>query len=659
MINFRYILIAAALGVTVSACNDMDLEPKGILSENTLLKSDEGIKKYLALIYQDCPIEDFNYGQNGDQIGYAVNASNGWHPGNQWQPQKSSPASVAQEATGRATEYGDGWEYWPYDRIHDINNFIEQLPNYSGNYTEEKMMEYLAEARFLRAYYYFGMVKRYGGVPIVKTTLDPTAPLDEITFPRDTEYDCWKFIEEDLKYAMEHGSTEKVAGRGNRYAAAALLSRAMLYAASNAKYGGYIKTTGEATAQGLMGIPSEKAAEFYRSAYDACKALQGKFSLHDGSDKEKAFVEVSTIQCPDEDIFVKLYTDRSDAIWQTSLFHCWDVMTLPTGTGLSSAVGCAIQPTWELASLYDHPAIEDEEGNPVRFDKMEDFWNTDKMEARARATIFFSGMTEPLSGTVLDMQAGVYTSYPGSVADGTSETVRSENDYTAAFRIRAQQPLTSQEVNGVQTKINGNVGQCDGTGDEGYSYTGMIIRKGVSTSDAPGRQDLMNCKTPFKVFRYGEILCNWAEAAYELGEETGNEQLRQEAFTYINELRNRAGAAPYTYKSNPEDIGTPIYGFKVDENLQFIRDERARELAYENQRLFDLRRWRVYDQMFLDGKYSHTLSCYYVIDEGKYIFLPEVDGQGRKVNFYRRWYYAQIPGGAISKNAKLIRNDGY
>ena len=126
MSNFKYIWVAAALGLgaSLTSCNDMDLDPKGILAENTLLKSDEGIKYYLSVIYQDLPIEDFNYGQNGDQIGYAVTAANGYHPGNQWQPQKSSPASTCAEACGRATEFGDGWDYWdvPYARIHDINN---------------------------------------------------------------------------------------------------------------------------------------------------------------------------------------------------------------------------------------------------------------------------------------------------------------------------------------------------------------------------------------------------------------------------------------------------------------------------------------------------------------------------------------------------------
>ena len=81
---FKYVFVAAALGLTVTSCADMDLEPKGLLYDNVLMSSDNGIQKYLALVYQDLPVEDFNYGQNGDQKGYATVNNNGWHVGNQW-----------------------------------------------------------------------------------------------------------------------------------------------------------------------------------------------------------------------------------------------------------------------------------------------------------------------------------------------------------------------------------------------------------------------------------------------------------------------------------------------------------------------------------------------------------------------------------------------
>lgn len=658
MKTFKYLFAAATLTLTIASCNDMDLEPKGIISENVLLKSDNGIKKYFALIYQDLPIEDFNYKQNGDDKGYATVNQAGWHEGNRWQAQKGSPAAAACEATGRDGSYGDGWGYWPYDRIRDINNFIAVFPDYRDNYTEDEYNAHLGEAYFLRAFYYFGIVKRYGGVPIVTEVLDPKAPTEELQMPRNTEYDCWKFIYEDLKFAMENATATVESGRASRYAAAALMSRAMLYAGSIAKYGGYVGTTGPAVSAGLMSISADKAQEFFQYAYDACKFLSNAgFKLHTGADKEKAYIEVF-LGNTSEDIFVKQYGSKADTPEKTSLFHCWDTMVLPRGEKMANDVGSALHPVWELVGLYEMPAIVDEDGKPVRFDKVSDIWDTDKMEARCRANFFFSGMTESASGTVMDIQAGVYTNYPGLASDGTAETDKSQNDYTAKYRVRASQPGTVETINGQSVQVNGKHGYAEGTGDEGYSTTGVFIRKYVNSAADPTTRVLFGSSQSWKVFRYGEVLCNWAEAAYELGLITGSETLKSEAFIYINELRDRAGAARYTPVNGPADIGSELYGFPVDENLQYIRDERARELCFENQRLFDLRRWRVADMMF-QNYWPRVMYPYYVMSEDKWIFLNEVETFGRKITFEKRWYYEQIPGGEIGKNPNLIRNDGY
>lgn len=667
MKTFKYIFVATALSLMASSCHDLDLEPKGLIYENVLMKSENGLQKYWALVYQDMPIEDFNYAMSGEFNGFATVNAEGWHSGNKWGAQKASPSSAALEATGRGTAYGDGFGYWPYDRIRDINNFIEQFPNYKEYYNEVEYEQLYAEAFFIRAFYYFGLVKRYGGVPIVDKVLDPKAPLEELQQPRNTEYECWKFIYNDLDYAMKHMSASKDdPSRPNRYAAAALMSRAMLYAASAAKYGSYTKITGPAVDAGLMGIAPDKAKEFYQYAYDACKFVQtGGYALNNGSDKEAAYVEQFTKDGTSEDILIKQYGSyvALKNNLNTSLFHCWDSMVLPLGTNLCTSVGAAIQPTWELVSLFETPAITDEEGYPIRFDNMEDFWNSDKMEPRARAIFFFSGMTETGSGSKLDFQAGVYKSYPGTAADGTAETGGSENDYTKAYRVTAQNADNNQmyqTINGENVKVAGMHGSFRGTGDEGYSYTGMLIRKYVNpNSDLTLRGNLFGSSQSWKVFRYGEVLLNWAEAAYELGLETNNDELKQEAFTYVNEVRERAGATPYQMVSNPEDLGMEKYGFPVDENLQFIRDERARELCFENLRIYDIRRWRVADVDFMDGKQAHGLFAYRVLAENKWIFLNEVPCIARKANFDDRWYYEQIPGGEIGKNPKLIRNDGY
>ena len=286
------------------------------------------------------------------------------------------------------------------------------------------------------------------------------------------------------------------------------------------------------------------------------------------------------------------------------------------------------------------------------------------MEPRARAIFFFSGMTEKGSGTKFDFQAGVYKSYPGTAADGTTETGGSTNDYTNAYRVTAQNVEASQMYQDIgdqkNVKVAGPHGCFRGTGDEGYSYMGALIRKYTNpNSNLAIRGGLFGSSQSWKVFRYGEVLLNWAEAAYELGLETGDDKLKAEAFTYVNEVRARAGATPHQMVNNPEDLGMEKYGFPVDENLQYIRDERARELSFENLRIYDLRRWRVADIDFMDGKQPHTLLPYYVLNENKWIFLNEVPVVARKATFDKKWYYEQIPGGEIGKNPNLIRNDGY
>lgn len=664
MKTLKYLFVAVA-GFLAVSCYDLDILPKNTLVEPDLLNSDNGVQKYFAVVYHDLPIEDFNYYVNS---GY-VRIGRG---GGRWEGQKNSPASAALEAAGRGNQYND-FDYWtdgddngPWYRIRMINNFIAAFPEYEDNYSQDPSVykAAMAEAHFLRAYYYFALAKRYGGVPIHTVPLDPKADPHSLHIARSTEYDTWKFIYEDLKYAMDNGAEESRVGRANRYAAAALMSRAMLYAGSIAKYGSITGFSGDAVSAGLMGIPADNAAEFFKYAVDAAKFIQAsnKYSLHTGSDKEKAYAEIFSGHTPDEDIFVKQYGlagGMEGVTWGMYLVHSWNAAVLPMAEGMSGEVGAALQPVWNVVGLYDMPAIVDEEGKPVRFDNISDLWNNDVMEARCRANFYFSGMTETTSGTVLDMRTGIYTSFPGTAADATPNTSQSVNEYTNEYRKQAGQPASEKDtagatytnLNGEPITVSGLHGYAKDRGDEGFSYTGMFIRKYTS----PGQGKMLHQSTqPWKALRYGEVLMNWAEAAYEYGLETGDATYKAEAFDIIAQIRDRAGASPHPMVDAPQDVEN--FGFPIDENLQFIRDERARELVFENLRIYDLMRWRIADLM-LQNEPSRMLSPYYVLNEDKWIFLTEVNPFGREVSFNKQRYYRQIPGGAYQKNPALILND--
>ncbi len=667
-----------------AACADLDLSSKGVIDESVLLSSEAGVQTYFTKIYNELPIEDFLYAGGGPECGYGVVSAKGKHAGNVWETNKYWSGQFCRECFSSHQDGGassEAFGYWPYDSIREINNFLEQFPSYKDRYETAVYDRLVAEARFLRAFYYFGLVKRYGGVPLVLTVQDPTAAPETLEVPRAKEYDCWKFIHDELAEAMEHLSADKTqVYRANRYAAAALMAKAMLYAASVAKYNSTVGISGDATMQGVMGMSAAYAEEFYQYAYDACKMIgDAGYSLHKGSDKTQAYREIFIENLAgEEDIFTKAYdTAEKTPEFKTGLTHHWDARTLPAGRGLAAQIGTAINPYWDLISMYELPAIVDEDGKPVRFSSPDEFWKSDEMEPRCRANFLFSGMTEPASGTVMDIQSGVYTTFPGTVADACP-VPNVENDYTVKYRqiesaagisrkigARADGTIVVNYTDGDASvphqygvvEITGQHGCIRSAAEFSASYA-AVIYKHVDYSCDPSTRVYFGSHQPWKVFRYGEILLNRAEAAYELGLLKNDNALKEEAYDLVNQIRERAGAHPHTFAAQPENIGLPMYGFDLDENLQYIRDERRRELCFENQLNWDERRWRVRDVLY-QAWLGSCLMLYKVLDEDKYIYLPESDIFRKYVTYQKRFYYDDIPGAELAKNSLLIHNDGY
>src|ERR1044072_1752753 len=138
-----------------------------------------------------------------------------------------------------------GWDYgewrmdWSrsYAYIRDLNLFI-QRDSASTELADADRARFLAEGRFLRANFYFEMVKRMGGVPLILETLvydlkgDPTY----LQYPRAKESDIYDFViseAEAIKNDLPADVNQK--SRATKAAVLAMEARAALYAASIAK----------------------------------------------------------------------------------------------------------------------------------------------------------------------------------------------------------------------------------------------------------------------------------------------------------------------------------------------------------------------------------------------------------------------------------------
>src|SRR5699024_2130094 len=119
----------------------------------------------LARLYNRMPIEDFNYVPNS---GFNQRGWNGVG-GSILMTSFYTDESHRSDGTGIGP-ISDG--YWPYDDIREVNLFFQSLDKVRESLTENEYLRLRSEAHFIRAYMYFGLAKRYGGVPLIDRALD-------------------------------------------------------------------------------------------------------------------------------------------------------------------------------------------------------------------------------------------------------------------------------------------------------------------------------------------------------------------------------------------------------------------------------------------------------------------------------------------------------
>ena len=193
------------------------------------------------------------------------------------------------------------------------------------------------------------------------------------------------------------------------------------------------------------------------------------------------------------------------------------------------------------------------------------------------------------------------------------------------------------------------------TGIMYYSPSGYLLRKGYDAREI--YQIPQYEETPAMVYRYGEVLLNYAEAKAELGTIT-----QADIDLSIKKLRDRVGMPNLTLASITVD---PKWDFPtLSPTINEIRRERRVELASEGLRFADLKRWAAFDELIV-GKRPHgfkaaqvAVNPYPVAADGFLdpyaVKLPA--GYGFKIG---RDYLNAIPKDQFLLNPALIQNPGW
>lgn len=186
----------------------------------------------------------------------------------------------------------------------------------------------------------------------------------------------------------------------------------------------------------------------------------------------------------------------------------------------------------------------------------------------------------------------------------------------------------------IETFLPGGADSNEGNEGWNASLTGYYPRKFVDESII--KPTASNTGSSHWIYtRYGEILLNYAEAMFYLGNE-------EECRKYLNMIRDRESVKmPHITDS----------GLKLE---QRIRNERYVELFFEEHRFFDVRRWKV--AMETDNKPAYKVNILKDPVTGKKTY-EYVSFQERI--FYEQNYFVPIPQSEIDKNPKLKQNPNY
>ncbi|WP_237241624.1 RagB/SusD family nutrient uptake outer membrane protein [Sphingobacterium sp. B29] len=473
--------------------------------------------------------------------------------------------SVQQLAAGSYTSdnYQDNlWASW-YQGIRKTSIFIQNIDRVpvKGKLENGTPMPrvWKAEAKFMRALFYFELVKRYGGVPLMG---DKVYQLnDDIELPRASFEECVNYIVKECDAIKDSLRTDPFNlafyGRPTKAAAMALKSRVLLYAASPLFNGGNID------GQNIL------------TGYTAFSA--GRWQLAENAAKDLMDLNLFKLEPQFKDVFITRNNERIFAK-QGGNNTSFENNNGPVGYANGVNNG-RTSPTQELVDAFGMSnglKITDENSG---YDPNDPYVGRD---SRFYATVFYNGAP--------------WLNRPVQTFEGGSD-----------------KPGGSKQ----QTK------------------TGYYLRKFMGNFESLANYS--NVNHDFILFRYAEILLNYAEAR--------NERLdRPDVNVYraVEQIRQRAGLSPYQL---PEALTKA-------EMRELIYLERRKELAFEEHRFYDVRRWKIAEEEF--NKELHATVIY---QTGTGVIRQSVPIL--KMTFEAKMYLAPIPFSEVIKNPKMVQNPGW
>lgn len=545
------------VSMAMPACTDyFRYENSTLLDEHFVFSDYTFIKQVLANAYTQLP-SSFNYIDNGMLASTTDEAEHAWD--------YSTVQKFNDGSWNAYTNPNDTWskQYQLIRRAYVFLNGTDTVTFKQYRYVDDvtynrytlELKQFRAQARFLIAFSYFELFKRYGGVPIVDHLLSVDEDLD---LPRNSVTDVVNFIVANCDSAIKvlpktYDATNT--GRATLGAAMALKSRTLLYVASPLyNNGSYNKD--------LCDQSAKIASEFIAST----GSLKSTYAL------ESNYGTLFTRKTNSKELIFERRDGNNNSYEKANFPIGYD------GSGLGATC-----PSQNLVDAYEMTS-----GKPI---------------------------SDPTSGY--------------NPADPYKN-----RDPRLAFTVI----LNNSTFKGRPVELW--TGGLDGKGKEKASKTGYYLKKYVDDNlNLVLGNTSRHC---WYYFRLGEVYLNYAEA---MNEAYGPSDSRygMSAVNAVNAVRQRVGM--------PALVASDFAS--ADALREKIRNERRVELAFEEHRCWDVRRWKIAESTL--GADLRGMDIIKNAD-GKFTYTPYVV---EKRVFDSKMYYYPIPNSELLKEKRLVQNTGW
>jgi hypothetical protein len=634
-------IITICLLLILGSCDYLDVVPDNVATIDNAFRNRTEAEKYLFSCYSYRPyIGDLNNdpamaGADENWQFYPVgNIHSTWNSSQIGRGFQSANEPVLNTWNGA---YG-ARSLWR--GIRDCNIFLENFYKVLDMQEYEKA-RWIAEIKFLKAYYHYYLMKSYGPIPITDVNLSVSASADELMVYRDPIDKVVEYITDLLLEATEDlpNANEVVegteAGRADKLIAMSLRAEVLLFAASplfngNTDYRSMTDNRGTQLFNQTYDVNKWKlAADACKEAIDLCHAQHKE--LYD-------LVDPFTANAPD--VF-KLQTTYREAIcdrWNKELIwgstnnnadylsrsaHARLLRLTPANLGgVHSEWAATLKSAEQYYSANGVPIDEDlawTEWYSKRYSLREEPSSGDEIYyvKEGQRTAYLHYNREPRFYASIGFDRGIY--YGGGYFDFPDNVKHCE--------------FINLEYSGFQ-------------GGDRYSVTGYSTKKMHSFKCSVTSSSVSIEYYPFPMIRLADLYLMYAEALNEY------EGPSDEIFTYLDLIRKRAGLKGVK-ESWANHSRIPDKPASQDGLREIIRKERTIELAFEGKRFWDLRRWKLIEEL------NNPPQGWNIQGETAEDFYRVVDIARVPIKFTIKDYFWPIRESDLITNRNLIQNYGW